>query len=430
MRQHHYPKVAETLYSDVLPNGLTVHLLPKAGFHKTYAVFTTDYGSIDNTFVPIGTTHPVTLPAGIAHFLEHKMFEKEDHDAFDDFAHFGANSNAFTSYTHTSYLFSTTRHLKENLETLLDFVQRPYFTKATVEKEKGIIGQEIQMYDDDPNSQAYFGTIAAMYPDLPFKNDIAGTLDSIAAITADDLYLAHKTFYQPANMSLVVVGKLEPDETMGWIKANQAAKLFDRPMPIIRPQNEAAYQGGLIKRSTLTMPVERPKVSLGLRGVDQLPEGWDRFKYEEALSLGFDLLFGETASEYLRLYDRSVLDDSFGYNIELQRGAHFVILAGETADSDRFEAGITEILENAQAYLKKAEFNFETVKREAIGSTIASFNSLEVIANQYDDWLYGGTTIFDEVDVIEGVTFDDVLTVMQSFINLDTMSVQTILPGS
>ncbi|MFC6253249.1 EF-P 5-aminopentanol modification-associated protein YfmH [Secundilactobacillus hailunensis] len=427
MKSKHYSDLGETLYSETLDNGLRVYLLPKAGFHKTYAVMTTDYGSIDQSFVPLDGTEAVTQPAGIAHFLEHKMFEKADHDAFDTFAHFGGSSNAFTSYTHTSYLFSATHHLKENLETLIDFVQDPYFTAQTVNKEKGIIGQEIQMYEDDPNSRAYFGTIANLYPDQPLADDIAGTLASIDKIKAADLYLAHKTFYHPSNMSLFVVGRLEPTETLAWVKADQAAKQFAKPAPIKRILPSDTHQ--VIAHKKLLMPVERPKATIGIRGMDDLPTGIDRLKYEDALSLGFTLLLGETAPDFLSLYDQGIIDDSFGYNIELQRGAHHVIMAGEAEDPQTFENAIMDILHHATDKLATASDRFEAVQREAIGSTLSSFNSLEAIANQFDDRLYGDATLFDEVSVIKRLTMNDVIQTMTQFLSTAGISLQEIVPG-
>lgn len=427
MKQQHYSDLGETLYSETLSNGLRVYLLPKAGFHKTYAVMTTDYGSVDQSFVPLNQTAPVTQPAGIAHFLEHKMFEKADHDAFDTFAHFGGSSNAFTSFTHTSYLFSATHHLKENLETLLDFVQDPYFTDQTVNKEKGIIGQEIQMYQDDPNSRAYFGTIANLYPGQPLADDIAGSLESIDKIKPADLYLAHQTFYHPSNMSLFVVGRLEAAETLAWIKANQSAKQFAKLAPIKRILPPASPK--IIAHKRLEMPVERPKATIGIRGMDELPTGIDRLKYEDALSLGFTLLLGETAPDFLSLYDKGIIDDSFGYNIELQRGAHHVIMAGEAEDPEAFENAIIDILQHATDKLAAAGDRFEAVQREAIGSTLSSFNSLEAIANQFDDRLYGEASLFDEVGVIKTLTMTDITQTMQRFISSAGFSVQEIVPG-
>src|SRR5690606_13607321 len=206
MEKIHFPQLDEQLYYEKLDNGLDVYLLPKTGFYKTYATFTTKYGSIDNHFVPLGKEEYVKVPDGIAHFLEHKLFEKEDGDVFQKFSRQGASANAFTSFTRTAYLFSSTSHVEKNLETLLDFVQEPYFTDQTVEKEKGIIAQEIRMYDDNPDWRLYFGMIKNLYEKHPVRIDIAGTVESISAITKDMLYTCYNTFYHPSNMVLFIVG--------------------------------------------------------------------------------------------------------------------------------------------------------------------------------------------------------------------------------
>ena len=192
-----YQKFNQSIYREQLSNGLKVQLLPMEGYHKTYAILTADFGSIDDHFIPYHQKEAITVPDGVAHFLEHKMFEKKDHDAFDLFGKLGADSNAFTSFTQTSYLFSTTSNLHENLDVLLDFVQDPYFTPETVKKEQGIIGQEIQMYEDDPSWRLYLGILGNLYPKDPMRIDIAGTVESISHITPEILMDSYRTFYEP-----------------------------------------------------------------------------------------------------------------------------------------------------------------------------------------------------------------------------------------
>ena len=205
------------------PTGFRFTCCPKPGFFKTYARLTTHYGSIDNHFQPPGK-EAVRVPDGIAHFLEHKMFEKEDGDVFQHFAAQGASANAFTSFDRTAYLFSCTDQVEANLTTLLDFVQTPYFTEAGVEKEKGIIGQEIRMYEDHPDWRSYFGLIESLYHRHPVRVDIAGTVESIAEITKDTLYLCYETFYHPGNMLLFVVGPVDPEKIINLVRENQAGK--------------------------------------------------------------------------------------------------------------------------------------------------------------------------------------------------------------
>lgn len=423
-----YERLGETVYQTTLANGLKVILVPKAGFHKTFAIMTTDYGSTDNEFVPRGQQQAVRFPDGIAHFLEHKLFEKQDHDAFDLFGQYGASANAFTSFTQTSYLFATTSHLHENLDILLDFVQQPYFTAQTVNKEKGIIGQEIQMYDDDPGWQSYFGMIGQLYPREPLHIDIAGTVASIDQITADDLYAAYNTFYHPSNMSLVVVGQLDPEETLAWIAANQERKTFGPNEPIQRIPASQTPATEIVPTTTRHLTVNRPKVSIGLRGYDTVPAGMAGLQYNVAVSLAMDLLFNDTSDNYLRLYDTNVIDDSFGYDFQIQRGAHFGQLAGDTDDPETFVSELTAILTTSADQLANAQAQFELVKREAIGRIIGAINSVEAIANQYDGPLFGGATIFDELAVLEGLTFADIQSAWAQFADASRQTVYTILP--
>src|SRR5690625_5161075 len=226
MNQIKYEGINEIVYSQKLENGLSVFLIPKQEMSKTFGLFSTNYGSMDRTFVPIGEEKEITVPDGIAHFLEHKLFEKEDRDVFADFGKQGASPNAYTSFTKTAYLFSATTNIDKNVETLLDFVQDPYFSEQSVEKEKGIIAQEIKMYDDQPDWQSFMGTVKAMFKHHPVKNDIAGTVDSIMPITKEDLYTCYNTFYHPENMTLCVIGAFDVEEMMEMIEENQRAKSF------------------------------------------------------------------------------------------------------------------------------------------------------------------------------------------------------------
>lgn len=281
-----------------------------------------EFGSIDNTFVPDQKNELLTVPDGVAHFLEHKMFEKADHDAFDLFGKLGADANAFTSFTQTRYLFSTTSHLHENLDVLLDFVQDPYFTEQTVAKEKGIIGQEITMYNDDPSWRLYLGMLGNLYPNDPMHIDIAGTQESIQKITAPILYDAYRTFYQPANMNLFVAGRLDVEQVLAWVEQNQAVKHFDAlKLPKRTAGNQIRTANDVIPFRTLTMAVERPKVMVGLRGIQSFENGKERLLYKWRINLLLAMLFDETSANFLRLYDTGVIDDSFNYNFEIQRAA-------------------------------------------------------------------------------------------------------------
>lgn len=264
MKQLKYDSLKETMYHEQLPNGLDVYILPKEGFQKTYATFATKYGSIDNHFKIEGNGEPIKVPDGIAHFLEHKMFEEPTGDIFATFASQGASANAFTSFERTAYLFSATQNIKENLTTLINFVQSPYFTDENVEKEKGIIGQEIKMYQDNPDWRSYFGLIEALYSLHPIHIDIAGTIDSIAQISKETLYECYNTFYHPSNMLLFVVGGVEPQEIMQLVKDNQASKTFAKQGEILRYFPEEPYKVAE-QRKEIRLPVSLPKCLFGFK---------------------------------------------------------------------------------------------------------------------------------------------------------------------
>ncbi|MGB7459548.1 MAG: pitrilysin family protein [Carnobacterium jeotgali] len=422
-----YEQLQETIYTETLENGLRVTLLPKNDFHKTYGLFSTNFGSIDNQFVPRGKTEMITVPDGIAHFLEHKLFEKEDGDVFNTFGRLGASANAFTSFTKTAYLFSSTNHVSESLNTLLDFVQEPYFTDATVNKEKGIIAQEIQMYEDEPDWRLYFGVLGNMYPKHPLHIDIAGTVDSIMDITPELLYENHATFYHPSNMSLFVVGKLDPEETMQLIRENQSKKEFLPVEPIERIFPEETIQD-IKPYDFIQMSVNRPKSIVGVKGVTEIPSGVKALTYKTTMDLLLTLLFGPTSANYLNLYDKGIIDDSFSYEFNLDRTFHFVDIGGDTKDSVVFSDEIKKILLDAKNSSELTEENLTIVKKRMIGQELQSLNSLEYIANQFSQPSYGEATLFDVVPIIESVTLTEIKKAADEFMVEDHMTTFHILP--
>jgi predicted Zn-dependent peptidase len=419
MNKTEYTQINETLYQEILPNGLRVYLLPKNEYHKTYGLFSTNYGSIDNEFIPLGETEKVKVPDGIAHFLEHKLFEKEDGDVFQLFGQQGASANAFTSFTKTSYLFSTTDQVEKNLETLLDFVQSPYFTKETVDKEKGIIGQEIQMYEDDPNWRLFFGILNNLYPEHPLHIDIAGTVESIDKITAEDLYTCYRTFYQPSNMVLFVVGKMDPEKIMDLIRNNQNRE-FEPAQEIKRyfPEDDR-----IVAKSEIEMAVSRPKFVLGIKGQDELPtDGFKLYRYKTALNLLFQMLLGNTSKNYLTLYNDGIIDDSFGFEFNLDREFHFADFSGDTKEPEHAAQKVKEILLGFAEDPEVNEENFSLMKKKMLGRYFQSLNSIEYIANQFTQSLFGEKTLFDFPEVIESIKLEDVRKAGEAFIKEQAFS--------
>ncbi|AEB29374.1 putative processing protease [Carnobacterium sp. 17-4] len=427
MEKKVYEQLQEIIYTETLDNGLKVTLLPKNDFHKTYGLFSTNFGSIDNQFVPNGKTEMVTAPDGIAHFLEHKLFEKEDGDVFNKFGRLGASANAFTSFTRTAYLFSSTSHVSESLTTLLDFVQEPYFTEETVNKEKGIIAQEIQMYEDEPDWRLFFGILGNMYPKHPLHIDIAGTVDSIMDITPELLYENHATFYHPSNMNLFVVGKLDPEEMMKLIRENQAQKEYAPAEAIKRIFPEETIKD-IKPYNFINMTVNRPKSIVGVKGIKEIPSGIEALKYKTTMDLLLTLLFGPTSANYLKLYDKGVIDDSFSFEFNLDRTFHFIDVSGDTKDSAVFSAEIKKLLLEAKMSSEFTDENLAIVKKRTIGQELQSLNSLEYIANQYSQPIYGEATLFDVVPIIESITLDEIKKVAEEFMIEDHMTTFHILP--
>lgn len=406
MEKIEFAQLQEELYYEKLANGLKVYILPKKGFNKTFCTFTTNYGSVDNTFIPLEGSEFTQVPDGIAHFLEHKLFEKEDGDVFQDFSKQGASANAFTSFTRTAYLFSSTSNVANNLETLINFVQEPYFTEKTVEKEKGIIGQEITMYDDNPDWRLYFGLIENMYVHHPVKIDIAGTIESISHITKDMLYECYNTFYHPSNMLLFIVGPVDPEEYMAQIRENQSKKDYTNHSEIQRKFKEEPAHVNKDKQ-VLKMNVHTSKCLVGIKGIDVEQSGKEMMKQEWSINLLLDFLFSESSENYQNLFQEGLIDDTFSYDYTQEHGFGFAMIGGDTSDPDRLETAIKEILMKA----KTTDFASETLertKKKKIGAFLRAINSAEYIANQFTRYAFNEMNLFDVVPAVEEITVEDI----------------------
>ncbi len=421
-----FDQLKEELFHEKLPNGLEVYVLPKKGFNKTYATFTTKYGSIDNQFVPLNQNEMTQVPDGIAHFLEHKLFEKEDGDVFQEFSKQGASANAFTSFTRTAYLFSATSNVEKNLETLIDFVQSPYFTEKTVEKEKGIIGQEITMYDDNPDWRLYFGVIQNMFQNHPVKIDIAGTIDSISKITKDMLYTCYETFYHPSNMLLFVVGPVDPEKILDQIRNNQANKDYNDQPEIQRHFDEEPNQVSE-KKQVLQMNVQSSKCLVGVKAKDATRSGNELLKNELTLNIILDLLFGKSSDHYEKLYNDGLIDETFSFDYTEESGFGFAIIGGDTGDPDQLADRIQKVLIDAKEMTFTQE-QLERIKKKKIGGFLRSLNSPEYIANQFTRYAFNDMNLFDVVPVMEQITIEDMKETISSFINEDCFTVCQVVP--
>ena len=372
MKKHVFEKLGETLYTEVLENGLTVHVVPKKNFGKSFAFFATRYGGMDTKFCLDGEWYDT--PAGIAHYLEHKMFDTEDGNALQDLAANGASPNAFTSNAITGYYFESTEKFEENLRILLSFVSVPYFTKESVEKEQGIIGQEIRMYDDEPEWRVYLALMECLFEHHPIRTSVAGTVESIAEITHETLYACHKAFYNPANMVLTVVGNVKPKEICAIAReilpAEGGAEI---PRDYGKEEPAHAYQQG----KNLQMEVSTPLFQLGFK-VDAKTDGAERYRQALLGELACEAVFGESTTLYSKLYADGLINKSFGYGYEEEPGAAFLMAGGESKDPEAVRAAVTAEVDR----LSKEgvdETLWERLKKAAYGSKVRQLNSFENI---------------------------------------------------
>lgn len=421
MNKQTYVDIAETLYSKKLHNGLTVLLLPKEEMSKTYGLFSTDYGSIDRTFVPIGKDHEITVPDGIAHFLEHKLFEKEDRDVFADFSKQGASPNAYTSFTKTAYLFSATNHIEKNVVTLLDFVQDPYFSEQSVEKEKGIIAQEINMYDDQPDWQSFMGTIQAMFKNHPAKIDIAGTVESIHKITKDDLYTCYRTFYHPENMTLFIAGNFDAEEMMQLIVDNQLKKEFVQTDPVERnfpfePEEVA------MKENKLIMPVSIPNCTVGIKESSTTMDKDTFIKKDLLQGMVMNYYFSKGGQFYQELYANDLINSSFNFSTNLEKNFGYTLINTNTNKPEQYANKVKELLLSTNRATFTLE-QFEIMKRKKIGQLLRAMNSLEYVASQYTHYHLLDIDFFKLIPTIQSLTIEDLNEFVQNWIKEDRLAV-------
>lgn len=424
MNKQYFDTVDETLYEEKLDNGLQVCLLPKPELAKTYGVFMTNYGSIDQSFVPIGQTEAITVPDGIAHFLEHKLFEKEDRDVFTDFTKQAASPNAFTSFTETAYLFSATSNIEKNVLTLVDFVQDPYFSEQSVEKEKGIIAQEINMYDDQPDWRLFMGTNKALFHNHPVNIDIAGTVDSIYTITKDDLYTCYHTFYHPENMVLFVTGNFDAQEMMNLIRENQQKKSFDKLDDIKRKFPE---EPDTVKEKNLmiNMPVSIPKCAVGIKEPNKPLEGEEYLQRDLFVDMVLDHFFSSGGDFYQKLYDEDLIDNSFFFESNLQTSFGYVSIGSNTNNPEAFSSRVQEMLLSTKD-LEISEAAFERMKKKKMGQLLRAMNSLEFIANQFATLSFKKVNLFDIVPFIQKLTVQDINAFLNSWIEEERLATCTI----
>lgn len=396
----------EELYYDKLENGLELFYMPKKGFSKQYAVFSTRYGSNDLEFIPVGQKERIRVNEGIAHFLEHKVFEQPDGtNAFDKFSKYGASANAYTNFTTTSYLFSSTDNFYDSLAHLVDYVQHPHFTDENVEKEKGIIAQEIKMYDDNPDWKVYFNTLKAMYIKHPINIDIAGTVESIYKITKEELYDCYNTFYNPYNMSIFVVGDLDFDKIKETVINNLRTDI-----PVIE-NIERFYpvepDGVNMKEIVETLDVSLPLFNIGFKDLQIGLSGRELLKREITTDLIIDMLFKKGSEFYKELYNANLVNDSFSGDYTGRYDHGYTLIGGESKDPYEVKSRLFDYIEKIKEDGFKEE-QFEIIKKRYLGGYLKYFDSLDFIANNFISYHFKDINLLDYIDVVKEITIDDI----------------------
>ena len=420
--EKYYPAVKETVYQTRLSNGLTVSLLPKKQFNEVYGVVTVRFGSVDTCFT-LSEKGLQSYPAGIAHFLEHKLFERENaEDIMESFTRLGADSNAFTSFTKTSYLFSTIDHLSENLDLLEELVTVAHFTEESVEREREIIQQEREMYQDDPDSRLFFATLANLYPNTPLATDIVESEKSINNIQLNDLKDNFTAFYKTVNMSLFLVGNFDVDTVEKYFSQKKLRNLEE-----MLARKEKLTLQAVKETDSLRMEVSSPKLAVGIRGAGEVAEE-DCYRYNVLLKLLFTMMFGWTSERFQKLYETGKLDASLSLEVEVNSRFHFVMLTVETKEPVSLSHQFRKAIRQFSSDTDLTEEHLDLVKSEMFGEFFSSMNSLEFIATQYDP-MDCGETIFDFPKILQEITLEDVLEAGHRLIDNGDLVDFTIFPA-
>ena len=400
--EKYYPAVKEMVYRTRLSNGLTVALLPKKEFKEVYGSVTVQFGSVD-TLVTEVDGDVKEYPGGIAHFLEHKLFEREDaSDLMSAFTSLGADSNAFTSFTKTNYLFSATDYLLENVDLLDELVTSAHFTEDSILREQDIIQQEREMYQDDPDSCLFFSTLANLYPGTPLATDIVGSEESISQINLTNLQENFTRFYKPVNMSLFLVGNFDVDQVQDYFESKEL-----KDLDVQEVAREKFVLKDVKQTDSMRMEVSSPKLAIGVRGKREVAEA-DCYRYHILLKLLFAMMFGWTSDRFQKLYELGKIDASLSLEVEVTSRFHFVMLTMDTKEPVALSHQFRKAIRNFTKDLDITEDHLDIIKREMFGEFFSSMNSLEFIATQYD--AFGqGETIFDLPKILQEITLEDVL---------------------
>ena len=421
MEQKRYENLGETLYKGTLDNGLTVYVIPKPGYAKKVAGFTTGYGGADRRFRLDGAWRDT--PAGIAHFLEHELFDTETGNALADLASNGASPNAFTSFELTAYHFECTEGFEENLKTLLSFVSIPYFTAESVTKEQGIIGQEIGMVEDTPQYAVYFNLLKGLYSVHPIRDSIAGTVESIGEITAETLYDLHRAFYRPSNMVLCVVGDVDPQTVLRTAREVLETEYHEPPKKDYGPIDEKPVVSA---RTEVHMAVAKPLFLAGARVQTEL-SGEVGLKQELIGQLAMQYLAGKSSPFYVRLYGEGLITSDFSAGFSKGRSYAIAEFGGESGDPDRvleeIKGEIAGILQNGMD-----EARFARLKKATSGEILRGLDSMEVLCHGQTECHFHGVSIFDQMRLQETISAADVSEFIEKHLKPEHFALSIVSP--
>ena len=391
-------RVKEKLYVEKLPNGLTVMIIPKKGIQKKYVIWGTNYGSNDSKFIVPGETEETEVPKGVAHFLEHKMFEQESGiNSLDTLTALGVDANAYTTNDHTAYLFECTENFYPALDELMDYVQHPYFTDANVEKEKGIIGQEIMMYDDYPEWKVYLNAMEAMYHEHPVKLDITGTIETISHIDKEILYKCYNTFYNPSNMAMVICGDFEPEKLLEEVKKRLIDKKANGEIKRIYPVEKEDIVKEKIEQN---MDVSQPLFAIGIK--DKLADTKERVRKHIAIEILLNMIIGKSSNLYKELYDEGLLFAVPSLDYEFARGYAHILITGQSTEPEK----VYEKFKKTVAEMKASPINsneFNRIKKRIYGDYVKEYNDVEDIARMFLADYFKEINSFDYLEEISTI---------------------------
>lgn len=406
----------ETIHRRAYENGLEIFFMPKADYTKKHMFFATEYGALYNKF-KYADGKEREMPLGLAHFLEHKIFEESEGNIFEKFQKNGANVNAYTNFVSTCYMFSTVDNFYDCLSLLMNFVQTPHLTDENVEKEKGIINQEIKMYDDDPNWRVYFNTLVGLYNKHPIRNDIAGSVESVNSITKEDLEEGYNAYYSPDRMIVFVIGDLEKEQVFSEIEENLSERFMSLPKSpeLVLEEESHNISNPFIEE---TMDVSIPVFYLGIKDQVFYTDKKKRLKKGITTRIALDMAFGRGSDFYEDVYEKGIIDGSFSYDFSYGRTFGHTIIGGESDQPQVIKQCISDEIDRVKEQgLRKKDF--DRIQKKMVGRYLSSFNSTQYIANSFVSYYMKGIQLFDYLEILENITVEDVNSRFREHFNME-----------